>query len=172
MRALAVAAAALALLPACHKLRPGVAPHPPAGYVTAEVGELVPDGGGARIDLVDRARHRSFPMWIGGTEARSITLRVDGRRYERPLTHDLVDTLLREFGGRVVQVQVDDLRNNTFLGTIVVQHGRELVPIDARPSDAIALALGAKAPIYVRSDVFTRAGGATQTAAAPTTPIP
>ena len=76
----------------------------------------------------------------------------------RPITHDLIDTLLARFEARLLKVQVDKLEDGIFFGSIYLAHRGKVVEIDARPSDAIALALGAEVPIYVAEDVIARAG--------------
>jgi uncharacterized protein len=109
---------------------------------------------GAAVLLTDGTPLKVVPIYIGGTEATSITLRFEKRSYARPLTHDLLDHLLRELGAEIVRVQVDDLKDNTYLGTIFLRSKGRAFEVDARPSDAIALALGNKAPIYVARGVI------------------
>ena len=94
------------------------------------------------------------PIYVGGTEATSIELRFLRRHYVRPLTHDLMDHMLRELGAEIVRVQVDDLKGGIYLGTVVVQAKGHHYTLDARPSDAIALALGSNAPIYLADRVI------------------
>jgi bifunctional DNase/RNase len=107
--------------------------------------------GGDGEDLV-------LPIFVGGTEALSIRLRLEGDRYPRPLTHDLLDGLVKQLGGTLWKVHVDELRGHTFVGKVFVRQGDRIVEVDARPSDAIALALGSKAPIFVARDVLVSAG--------------
>lgn len=110
-------------------------------------------------DDPDPAKARLLPIFIGGTEALSIQNRLEGKRFPRPLTHDLYDRTLSALGGRVVEVRVLRLEGTTFIGAVYVEReGGELVEIDARPSDAIALAIGNDAPIHVAEKVLVAAG--------------
>jgi uncharacterized protein len=130
----------------------------PAGFVSMEVMGVLPTAEGNAVFLVDREQERVLPIWIGSAEAMSIQLRMERRRFERPLTHDLLDNLVRELGGRVLRVHVDDLKGATFVATIFVRGPDGVIAIDARPSDAIAIAVGNRIPIYVAIEVVERAG--------------
>jgi bifunctional DNase/RNase len=77
---------------------------------------------------------------------------------ERPLTHDLLDAVIRELDSELVKVQVDELRDSIFIGSVFLRREGKIVEIDARPSDAIALALGSKVPIFMAREVLERAG--------------
>lgn len=135
--------------------------NPPPGYALATVLGVAStrdsdsDGG---IVVLEIAGGTVLPIFIGGTEALSIRLRLDGEKPSRPLTHDLLGSLVRELGGTPVRVQVDDLRGATFVGSVFVKQGERTIKIDARPSDAIAIALGSHAPIYAARAVLERAG--------------
>jgi bifunctional DNase/RNase len=113
---------------------------------------------GAAVLLGDAAHQIVLPILIGGTEALSIALRSEGRRFARPLTHDLLDAMMRELGGRLLRVRIDDLRGDTFVATIFVRQADRTVELDARPSDAIAMALGNGSPILVSRRVLEHAG--------------
>jgi bifunctional DNase/RNase len=113
---------------------------------------------GAAVLLGDAAHETVLPILIGGTEALSIALRSEGRRFPRPLTHDLLDALMRELGGRILRVRIDDVRGDTFIATIFVRQADRTIELDARPSDAIALALGNGSPILVSRRLLERAG--------------
>jgi bifunctional DNase/RNase len=113
---------------------------------------------GAAVLLGDAARERVLPILIGGTEALSIALRSERRRFERPLTHDLLDAVMRELGGQLARVRIDDVKGETFVATVFVRHADRTSELDARPSDAIALALGNGAPIFVSRSLLERAG--------------
>ena len=132
---------------------------PPAGYVLVRASALVQTADGNALLLTREADKRVVPIFIGGTEALSISLRLDGQHYARPLTHDLLDTLLHRLSAKLESVQVDELRDNTFIGTVVVRDrdGQQL-RLDARPSDAVALAVGNKVPIFMAQAVLDRAG--------------
>lgn len=130
----------------------------PQGYVELEVGGIVATPRGHAVILTNPAREIVIPIFIGGTEALTIDLRQNKRRYARPLTHDLLDEVLRRLGGEAVKIQIDDIREDTFIGSIFVRRGSEIIEIDARPSDAIAVALGHRVPIFVAAHVLDRAG--------------
>ena len=131
----------------------------PAGYVEMFAGVVVPtEDDGAAVLLVDEAKQIALPIFIGGTEAISIDHRMRGEKFRRPLTHDLLDSVLRELDGKLVKVQVDALRDSTFHGSVFIRAKGRVVRIDARPSDAIALAIGSRVPIYVARAVLDEAG--------------
>ena len=131
----------------------------PSGYVVAHVAGVthLPSGGDVVL-LVESGKKRAIPIFIGGTEALSIQLRVEKKTYKRPLTHDLLDTSVSKLGGRIESVRVDKIVDGIFYGTVVLVNGQSRFELDARPSDAIALALGNEAPIQVAASVFERAG--------------
>jgi bifunctional DNase/RNase len=118
---------------------------------------------GLRVD--DRARsmvvllqevkgERMLPIWIGHTEAGAIAMALAGRKFERPLTHDLMKLIVEGFHATLERVAVTDLKSNTFLAQLVFERENEVVTVDARPSDSIALALRTQSPIYVAEDLF------------------
>jgi bifunctional DNase/RNase len=96
----------------------------------------------------------ALPIWIGHAEALAIELQIKGQTFERPLTHDLLRTLVESLGGKVSKVAVTELRDNTFFAKVYVKRGNEVFAVDARPSDSIALALKTSAPIFVSEDVL------------------
>jgi bifunctional DNase/RNase len=110
------------------------------------------------VVLKESTQGYRLPIWIGDAEAFVIDLRLNRRRFQRPLTHDLLDTIMQKLGGQLIKIHVDDLKSNTFTGTVFVKHKGKVIPIDARPSDSIALALGNRVPIFVSLDVLKRAG--------------
>ncbi len=137
----------------------GLCPLPPRdGYRPVEVGGVSYGKDGNVVLLVDLGANIAVPIFVGPTEALSIELRLDGRRYRRPLTHDLFDATLRRLGGRVERVTIDRLEDDTFHATVVIRDGEECFALDARSSDAIALALGNRAPIQIAESVVSRAG--------------
>ena len=97
---------------------------------------------------------RSFPIVIGLFEATSIDRRVRGISTPRPLTHDLIASAIELLGADVQDVVISDLREHTYYAQLRVRHDGELVVIDCRPSDAIAVAVTLKVPIYVNEDVL------------------
>jgi hypothetical protein len=101
---------------------------------------------------------RYLPIWIGPFEADAIAMAIQGHEPQRPLTHDLLKSLVGEMGGTVSHIFVNDIHDNTFFARIVVeQYGRN-IEIDARPSDAIAHAVRTDVPIYVATTVLDQAG--------------
>ncbi|MBI3872918.1 MAG: bifunctional nuclease family protein [candidate division Zixibacteria bacterium] len=97
-----------------------------------------------------------LPIWIGHFEAWAIAMELSGVTSKRPLTHDLLNGTIRDLGATVDQIQVTDLKEQTFYAKIVLARNGDRIEIDARPSDSIALALKAKAPIFVRHDLFQK----------------
>ena len=130
----------------------------PTGYEHATVWDFVPTGDGAAVLLLDASRTTVLPIYVGGTEALTIRLNLDGKHYERPLTHDLLALMVKELGGRPIKAQIDDVRDDTYYGSVFVRQGDRVVQLDARPSDAIAIALGSGAPLYVSRSVLLASG--------------
>lgn len=108
--------------------------------------------------LRERAGERYLPIWIGPWEASAIASRLQGMLPERPLTHDLYTRTLVEVGIRVRRVTVSDLTDDTYRARILLERDGREYHIDARPSDAIAIALRADAPIFVADAVLDRVG--------------
>jgi len=100
---------------------------------------------------------RSFPIVIGIFEATSIDRRVKGITNPRPLTHDLVAGVIDSMGGDLQDVYINDLREHTYFAQLRVRKDGEIVGVDCRPSDAIAVAVTAKVPIYVDEAVLEEA---------------
>jgi bifunctional DNase/RNase len=100
---------------------------------------------------------RSLPIWIGPAEANAIAIRLTGMTTPRPLTHDLLVTMLERLGGAVVLVDIQGLEQGTYMAEITVETQPDRVGFDARPSDAIVLALSHDAPVRVREDLLGRA---------------
>jgi bifunctional DNase/RNase len=97
---------------------------------------------------------RSFPIVIGIFEATSIDRRVKNLPSPRPLTHDLVANVIEQLGGEIQDVIISELKEHTYFAKLRVRHEGELIEIDSRPSDAIALAVTTKVPIYVNEEVL------------------
>ena len=104
--------------------------------------------------------NRVLPIWIGPFEANAIGAVIEGRKFQRPLTHDLILLLLERLKTRISRVVITDLRDTTFFANIYLDAGNGPVAIDARPSDCIALALRARSPIFVADQVFETSGKA------------
>lgn len=97
---------------------------------------------------------RAVPIWIGQLEANSIALALSGKKPPRPQTHDLLKSAINGAGFHVVRADIVDLRDGTFFASVELARGGEHVSLDSRPSDAIALALRARAPIFVDEAVL------------------
>lgn len=107
------------------------------------------------IVLLKTAEGNKFlPIWIGHPEAAAILMKLQGASTPRPLTHDLLTDILRQLEARVVKITVTELRDNTFYARITLGVDGSEVEIDSRPSDAIALAVRAEAPIYAAENVL------------------
>jgi len=109
------------------------------------------------VVLKDTTNDRYLPIWIGPCEADAITIELQEMPPQRPLTHDLLKSAIRELGGKVVHILINDLRNDVYYARIVVDVSGKQIEIDSRPSDAIALAVRAKVPIFVADVVMDKA---------------
>ncbi|MCA9913869.1 MAG: bifunctional nuclease family protein [Anaerolineae bacterium] len=108
--------------------------------------------------LKEQHRNRFLAIWIGPAESDAITIELQGKRHSRPLTHDLLKNVIEELNGRIVHILVNDIRNDTYFARLVIEVNGEKIDMDARPSDAIALALRTKSPIFVSEAVMERSG--------------
>ena len=108
--------------------------------------------------LKDVGSDTVLPIWVGVYEANAIALEIEKVTTPRPMTHDLIKNILEGINASVTRVVVNDLRDSTFYATISLSLQGKEFHIDSRPSDAIAVALRVKAPIYVTLDVIERAG--------------
>jgi bifunctional DNase/RNase len=105
--------------------------------------------------LKTRDGNKFLPIWIGHPEAAAILMKLQGANTPRPMTHDLISEMLSELEVSCTRVAVTELRENTFYAEVTLQlNGRE-IPIDSRPSDALALAVRTGAPIFAAEDVIT-----------------
>jgi uncharacterized protein len=139
---------------------PATAPKatPPSGFVEATVAGAASLGAGHAVLLVDAEQRRAVPIFIGGTEGHSIELRLTGGKAPRPLTHDLFDSALAELGARVHSARVEKLEGGVYFGVLVLSSEGRLRELDSRASDAVAMALGAGAPIFLATRVLEQAG--------------
>jgi bifunctional DNase/RNase len=97
---------------------------------------------------------RILPIWIGPGEAQAIRRILSEEPFPRPLTHDLLHIIVEGLKAKITRVVIADLRENTFFASIVVERGEEILSVDARPSDSIAIALRAKAPMFVNDKLL------------------
>ncbi len=109
------------------------------------------------IFLKEMEGERTFPILIGPYEAMAIDRRVKNIRAPRPLTHDLLNNVIEAFGGTLERIVVNDLRDSTFFAQLHIQHANGSLQVDARPSDAIALAALHNTPIFVEDAVLEEA---------------
>jgi hypothetical protein len=109
------------------------------------------------VVLKDVASDTVMPIWVGIFEANAIALEIEKVAAPRPMTHDLARNLIRNMNARLDRVVISELKDDTFFATLWLQQGDEPLVLDARPSDALALALRADCPIYVTEDVMQRA---------------
>ena len=98
--------------------------------------------------------NKFLPIWIGHSEAAAILMKLQGAETPRPMTHDLVTAMLTQLEARVTRITVTELRDNTFYASITIQQDGSEIEIDSRPSDAIALAVRAEAPIFADDRVI------------------
>ena len=110
------------------------------------------------VILKDAQADRYLFIWIANPEAYSIAMELQGTASPRPLTHDLLKTVITELGGTLTSVIINDLTDDIFYARLVLDADGRHVEIDSRPSDAIALAVRMKAPIYVAESVMDAAG--------------
>ena len=99
---------------------------------------------------------RTLPIWIGLLEATAIASELEGIKFSRPMTHDLLKNLMGLMNVKVNRVEVCDLKNNTYFAVIHINHNGKEMSIDARPSDALAISLRMGAPIFVAEDVIKK----------------
>ncbi len=115
---------------------------------------IVETGDSQVIILKERDGERHFPILIGINEALAIDRRLKGLKTPRPLTHDLMASILTELGAELEKIVINDLRDHTFFAQLVVRTNGRVVEIDSRPSDAIALGAATGTPIYVDDRVL------------------
>jgi bifunctional DNase/RNase len=106
------------------------------------------------VILQEAGGKRVLPIWIGRSEARAIAMEMAGQKFQRPLTHDLLKTIIEGLDGAVRKVAITELRENTFFAKLFIEKGDEIIGVDARPSDSIALALKTKSPVFVAEELL------------------
>src|SRR5688572_21096180 len=109
------------------------------------------------VILKDVASDRYLPIWIGPCEADAITVELQEVEVSRPLTHDLLKSMISQLSAEVVHIIINELRNDVFYARIVLEYNGRRIEIDSRPSDAIALAVRVHVPIFVEDTVMERA---------------
>ncbi|MGH7859526.1 MAG: bifunctional nuclease family protein [Candidatus Binatia bacterium] len=132
----------------------------PAGWVEMRLRGLILDPNSESPVVILREERESIylPIWIGVFEANAIALALEEVKPRRPMTHDLLRSTVESLGGTLARIEIHSLQEGTFFARLVVQrHGQETLEIDARPSDAIALALRMSAPIWTAREVLQHA---------------
>ncbi len=110
------------------------------------------------VILKEKMSERYLPIWIGPAEADAIAVKLQGVAVPRPLTHDLLRTVIDALGATVNSIVVSDLKSDTFYAKIILSVGGEQMEVDSRPSDALALAVRVETPIYAEETVLDKAG--------------
>lgn len=110
------------------------------------------------VVIITDADEKGFiPILIGPSEAQAISQGMEGQNMPRPMTHDLLKNIVNALGAKVKRIVIHDLKEETYYANVVVESGGKEIEVDARPSDAIALALRVEAPIYVSEEIAARA---------------
>jgi bifunctional DNase/RNase len=110
------------------------------------------------VILKEKDSDRYLPIWIGPAEADAIAVKLQDVSVPRPLTHDLLHSVLESLGAAVTHIVVTDLNNDTFYAKIIIKNNGSDIEVDSRPSDAIALAVRTKVPIFADEGVLEKAG--------------
>ncbi|MFH1382260.1 MAG: bifunctional nuclease family protein [Chloroflexota bacterium] len=110
------------------------------------------------VILKEKVADRYLPIWIGAAEADAIAVKLQGVNIPRPLTHDLLRSVIDALGASINSIIVNDLKNDTFFAKIILNVDGKQMEIDSRPSDALALAVRVQVPIYVDESVLDKAG--------------
>ncbi len=128
-------------------------------YVEMKVKFLTFDStsNGFVVLLMDLSNKTGLPIWIGPFEANAIAMKLKKMGSHRPMTHDLIHSILRTLESQVLKIVVNDLKDNTYYALIYLSRKGEEIIIDSRPSDAIAIALAVDAPIFVAEQVIEKA---------------
>jgi len=108
--------------------------------------------------LKERDGDRVLPIWIGPSEASAIAMELQGVKAQRPMTHDLLKHVIVGLGGELRRVTITNVRDNTYFAELLIRRDEQMVQVDARPSDSIALALRLRAPIYTSDDLLDHGG--------------
>ena len=116
------------------------------------------------VVLHDLENRKALPIWIGSAEASAIIRCIEGLVVARPMTHDLITNIVKETGYKIDRVEINDVEKETYFAKIYLVKGDETLEIDARPSDAIAVAMRAEAPIYVTANVLMNGSVSTDSA--------
>ena len=108
------------------------------------------------VILRERDGDRQFPIVIGDAEARAIQRRISGLRVSRPLTHDLLASVIEQLHGELEKIVINDLKESTFFARLHIRCRDSVVEVDSRPSDALALGAASETPVYVEESVLRK----------------
>jgi bifunctional DNase/RNase len=127
-------------------------------YVEVELSRIIINEASDQQIIVLKERHgeRGFPIVIGIVEVFAIDRRLKGIQPPRPMTHDLLDSVIENLGAKIEKIVINDLRNHTFYAQIHLTSNGRTIEVDSRPSDAIALGAASNTPIYVAEHVFEK----------------
>ena len=106
------------------------------------------------VILKEKDGDSALPIWIGPFEADAISRAINGEKFSRPLTHNLIVNIIKGMKANVLKVVINDLKENTYYARIYLQREDEIIEVDARPSDSLAIAALVKCPIYVEEKVM------------------
>ncbi len=129
----------------------------PVGFIEMVVATVMPVPDGHTVVLVNTEEEVLLPVSVLLPEAVTIYGRLEQKKALRPMTHDLLDDVVKALGARVLRVQIEDIKDGTFIGTIVMQEKARTFALDAGAADALAIALSTHAPIFVSKVVMDRA---------------
>lgn len=108
------------------------------------------------VVLEDKEKTRLVPIWIGVSEGNAIALEINGEKFPRPLTHDLMINILKQLGAQIEKVVINDIKENSYFAQITIKLDSKTYEIDARPSDSLAMAVRIKCPIYIDDRVLAK----------------
>ena len=116
------------------------------------------------VVLHDLDNRKALPIWIGSAEASAIIRCIEGLVVARPMTHDLVTNIIEQTGFKLDKIEINNVENDTYYATLYLSKEDDVIEVDARPSDAIAIAMRAGAPIFVTANVLMNGSVSTNTA--------
>lgn len=116
------------------------------------------------VVLHDKQNRRALPIWIGSAEASAIIRKIENLSVVRPMTHDLIPDIIEKTGYKLDHIEINDVEAETYYATLFLKKGDEVLEIDSRPSDAIAVAMRVDAPIFVTANVLSNGSVSTDSA--------
>ena len=116
------------------------------------------------VVLHDKQNRRALPIWIGSAEASAIIRKIENLNVVRPMTHDLIPDIIKQTGFNLDKIEINDVEKETYYAKLFLSKGDEVIEIDSRPSDAIAVAIRVDAPIFVTANVLSNGSVSTDSA--------